>query len=171
MLENEYALAIFELATELNIVNDVKDELNALIELLNDEEINKVLNSLSINIDNKKEIINNSLIGFNEITLNFINVLLDNKRFYLINNIYEEYNSLILNSKETNIIDVYSSTKLTNKQIEKLKPSIISQLGVKNIIINNIIDENLIGGIKICAKDKIIDLSAKNSLAKLKNSL
>lgn len=171
MLEHEYASAIWQLASENGLADTIKNELYALIELLNDEDFYKFMNSLSIKCEEKKSFIENALKGFNELTLNFINVLLDNRRFNLIDKIYNEYVNLMLKNEKAVNVTLYSAKKLTDIQIESLKPSITNQLKCEKILVNNIVDDTLIGGITIYANDKKIDISVKGSLERLKNSL
>jgi len=54
VLEHEYAKAIFELAIEQGLTLKVKEELDAINELLNDNDFNRFMNSLSIKIEDKK---------------------------------------------------------------------------------------------------------------------
>jgi F-type H+-transporting ATPase subunit delta len=170
VLQYEYAKAIFELAgNELAV--SIKDELNLVVKLLEDTEFNKFMNSPSIKIDDKKSVIKESLKEFNELTLNFLYVLLDNQRFYLIDEIYKEYDKLLLNNKKFVDVKLYSSSKLTDEQINKLKPIILSKLNCENINVENIVDETLIGGIVIYANDLKIDISTKGNLQRLKDSL
>ncbi len=171
MLEHEYAKAIFELAIEQGLTLEVKKELDAINELLNDNDFNRFMNSLSIKIEDKKKVIQKSLNDFSELTIDFICVLLDNRRFNLFVDINKEFNKILLEKSNNIKVKLYSTKALSDLQIERLKPSIINRLNNKNIIIENIVDESLIGGIVIYANDEKIDLSTKNSLEKLKASL
>lgn len=171
MLEHEYAKAIFELAIEQGLTLKVKEELDAINELLYDNDFNRFMNSLSIKIEDKKKVIKKSLNDFSELTINFIYVLLDNRRFNLFIDINKEFNKILLEKSNNIKVKLYSTKALSDLQIEKLKPSIVNRLNNKNIIIENIVDESLIGGIVIYANDEKIDLSTKNSLEKLKASL
>ena len=167
MLEHEYAKAIFELAIEQGLTLEVKKELDAINELLNDNDFNRFMNSLSIKIEDTKKVIQKSLNDFSELTIDFICVLLDN----LFVDINKEFNKILLEKSNNIKVKLYSTKALSDLQIERLKPSIINRLNNKNIIIENIVDESLIGGIVIYANDEKIDLSTKNSLEKLKASL
>ena len=170
MLEHEYAKAIFELAGN-SLVDRIGEELKVIVKLLDDNDFNLFINSPSIKIEDKKNVIKKSCLEFNELTLNFLYVLLDNRRFYLLDKIYEEYNNLLLDYRNTVNVKLYSSVKLTDIQINKLRPIILNKLNCKNINVENIVDENLIGGIVVYANDMKIDFSTKGSLERLKNSL
>ena len=171
MVEKEYAQALLELASEHKILNRVSSELEALSKLLKDNEFKLFLESPSIQVEDKKNLLKNTLKDFNEITNNFLFVLLDNKRFDRFEGIYNEFNNLVLNSKSIVSVKLYSHIKLSNSQIEKLIGPIEAKLNSKNIKLENIVDSSLIGGIVIYANDTTIDLSTKGILNDLKESL
>ena len=102
MLEHEYAKAIFELAIEQGLTLEVKKELDAINELLNDNDFNRFMNSLSIKIEDKKKVIQKSLNDFSELTIDFICVLLDNRRFNLFVDINKEFNKILLEKSNNN---------------------------------------------------------------------
>ena len=77
----------------------------------------------------------------------------------------------MLKGKKTTNVTLHSQVKLTKAQIEKLKAPIEARLNSKNIVIENIVDPTLIGGIVIYADNTRIDLSTKGILNDLKESL
>ena len=171
MVEKEYAQALLELASEQKKINKVTSELEAFLKLFRDKEFKLFLESPSIQVDKKKELLEDTLKDFSEITINFINVLLDNRRINKIEGIFKEYNNLVLNSKSITNVRIHSQQKLTKAQIDMLKASIEAKLKSKNIKIENIVDSTLIGGIVVYADDILIDLSTKGFMHKLKESL
>ena len=171
MVEKEYAQALLELASEQKKINKVTSELEAFLKLFRDKEFKLFLESPSIQVDKKKELLEDTLKDFSEITINFINVLLDNRRINKIEGIFKEYNNLVLNSKSITNVRIHSQQKLTKAQIDMLKVSIEAKLKSKNIKIENIVDSTLIGGIVVYADDILIDLSTKGFMHKLKESL
>lgn len=171
MVEKEYAQALLELASEQNKLTKITSEIEAVLKLLKNNDFKLFMESPSIQINEKKKVLKNSLIDFNDVTLNFLYVLLDNRRFYCLENIYKNYKELMLKGKKTTNVTLHSQVKLTKAQIEKLKAPIEARLNSKNIVIENIVDPTLIGGIVIYADNTRIDLSTKGILNDLKESL
>lgn len=165
MVEIEYSKALFDLASNKR---DTLEEFDSFIELLSETyNFEDVLNSPSIKKSDKKEIIKNSLKDFDELFVNFLLVLIDNNRFELIKKIHNIYYEMVLNYENTLIINVYSSKRLSSSENEKLN----SQIGLKTnkkVIINNIIDEKIIGGIKIEYSGILVDDTIKDKLDKIK---
>jgi F-type H+-transporting ATPase subunit delta len=171
VVEKEYAKALYELAKEQNSINTIEEELKAITNICKDEDTMKFFTSPSIQIEDKKKVVIKSFKDFNETLINFIFVLLDNRRFNLLDSIYNELKKIILEEKEIISIKLISAKKLDKNQIDKLTLSIRLRFNNKKLIIENIVDESLIGGIKILANDIEIDLSTKNSILELKESL
>lgn len=171
MVEKEYAKALYELAEEERNVNVIEEEFKYIMNICEDEETKKFFTSPSVQIYDKKQVALKSFKGFNQTLVNFLLVLLDNRRFNLINNIYDEFIKISLNKKNIVSIKLVSAKKLDREQINKLTLSISSRFNNKKLLVENIIDESLLGGVKILANDTEIDLSTKNSILELKESL
>jgi F-type H+-transporting ATPase subunit delta len=164
VVEKEYAKALYELAEEQRIVNVIEEEFNAISNILKDEETMKFFLAPNIKIEDKKSVVLKSFKGFNETLINFLFVLLDNRRFDLVQNINNEFTQIILNKNEILPIKLISAKKLDKNQIDKITLSIRLRFNNKKLKIENIVDETLIGGIKILANDTEIDLSTKKPL-------
>jgi len=172
MIAEEYSKAIFELAQESNREELVNDNFNLLVKLLRENpDYLKVLTYPRISIQEKKENIKNTLKGFEDIFIDFLYVLLDHNRMNSIFDIAMEYEKLIEIDNDVISVDVYSAQLLNIKQVQSVQNSLMSILNAKRVLINNVVDESLIGGIKAVYRGKTIDLSLNAKLASLKNSL
>ena len=67
-------------------------------------------------------------------------------------------------------VKVYSKYPLNNETVNKLKEKLEMHYH-KTILLEVILDESLIGGVKIVSDKEIIDSSILNTLDDLKNSL
>lgn len=170
MIQNEYAKALYELAVEENKVELIFECLKAVVLSTEDKEYLKVMSSPFISGEDKKLMIVSIYKSLDQTFINFLKVLIDNNRFSLISEIYESYKNLILESKSIVCADVYSVDYLNNQHIASIK-TILEKKYNKEILINNIVDKNLVGGLKITINGEIIDLSVKSSLSKLKELL
>ena len=100
MVEKEYAKALYELAEEQKCVSVIEEELKAISNICSDEDTMKFFLAPSIQLEDKKKVVLKSFKGFNETLINFLFVLLDNRRFDLIHNINNEFTQIILNKNE-----------------------------------------------------------------------
>jgi F-type H+-transporting ATPase subunit delta len=81
------------------------------------------------------------------------------------------YEKLIEIDNDVVSVDVYSAQKLTIKQIQVVQQSLVNRLNAQRVVINNIVDPTLIGGIKAVYRGKTIDLSVNAKLSAIKKSL
>ena len=88
-------------------------------------------------------------------------------------NFVVNFDEFIKNCNESlNVKDgiVYSVNPLDQNQMLKIENAISVKLNCKVELVN-VIDEKLIGGVKVQVEDKIFDGSIKNRLENLKNTL
>lgn len=171
MVSYEYAKAMYELAIEDGKESLFNEDFDAFNELIKDKDFFCVLDAPNIEVSKKKEIIKNSLKGFDKTFIDFINVLLDHNRISIYSEIFNEYNRLILNKNDVMKISVYSAKPLSNIDMIHLTKSLQNKYVGKKIEIENIIKPELIGGIQIESNGESLDMSLKNSLNLLKESL
>lgn len=163
----QYAEALFSLSFEENQVSDVLNQFQHFNNAM-DEEIFKFFSHPKISKTSKKEIITNSVE--NDILKRFLFVLIDNSRIELINEILNEFINVVNKQSNVLLVNVYSSNKLSNEQIEDLKIS-LNKKNNRNIKLNNIIDSNIVGGLRIEYDGMIFDETINNYLVNMKASL
>lgn len=171
MVSYEYAKAMYELAIEEGKEALFNEDFDAFNELIKDKDFFDVLDAPNIEVSKKKDIIRKSLKGFDETFIHFIDVLLDRNRISIYSEIFGEYNRLILNKNDVMKISVYSAEALSNIDMIHLTKSLQNKYVGKKIEIENIIKPELIGGIQIESNGESLDMSLKNSLNLLKESL
>ncbi len=167
-----YASAIFELAKEENKLKDFYEEIESLYDVFKSErELLNIFKTPVIPSAEKKQVLETLFKGkISNQLLNFLKLLVDKGRIQNILGISESFFELY--REESNIIlaEVYTIEKL-NKDTEASLIKKLSELTGKQVKINQIIDKEIIGGIKIKIGSKIIDSSALYKLNKLSESL
>lgn len=171
MVEKEYAKAIFELAKEENKIDVFDKCFDAVVETSNNEEFMEIILTPSLSRDEKKEVIKKVYKSLDKTFIDFLFVLLDHNRFELIEKIYDEYKKNVLFDKDTIRVKVYSAKELTDKELKDISKSLAIRFNNKKLAINNIVNPELIGGVRVVCNHEAIDLSLKASLDKLKESL
>ena len=62
-------------------------------------------------------------------------------------------------------VDAYSAHKLSDNAIKEIKSTVKSHFkNAKTVVVNNLIDEDLVGGVKLYIGSDRLDLSIKNKL-------
>ena len=171
MVAKEYSKALYELAEELNIVDIIKNEFKGIIDVLKEGNYIDLFTSPVIKNNEKKDVISKCMKGVNENLIHFLYVLIDNNRFDLINDIYDDFIDLNLNKNNMISIKLFSAEKLMDKDLERILNLLKPRFNNKKIIYENIVDNSLIGGIRVLANDTEININTKTTIQNLKNSL
>ena len=121
-----------------------------------------------ISLKDKKETLKSTLENkVDDLTLNFIETLLDENRFSIFRTILELFKKeadIIKNKQEVEII---SAVKINDDYKKQLEEKLKQKLN-KDIIPNYNLDENIIGGLIVKIEDKVVDLSLKSKFEALK---
>ena len=166
-----YARAIYEIADEEKLVEEVYNDMIRINKLNRDsfDFKNLLSNSIINNIDKKNAIL--SLIEKNiSITEKLLDLLIHNKRVAIISDIASSF--IQLYNKHNNIKE---AVVITASPIDKnLENQILSQIKIpaaKSITLTNLVDSTIIGVFIIRYDGKEYNASIKQNLKNLKTEL
>lgn len=171
-LYSRYAIAFVELAKESKLdLYSLRNETNVLTQIFKKElRLTRFLSINSIKLESKYEVIDNVFKDFNHLLINFIKLIVSKNRSAFIYDILKEtlkeLDSYLTIEKGV----VYSSTKLSEENLNKLKKALEKKIN-KTIDLTNVVDESIIGGFKICLENSIYDSTINTRLNKLKETL
>jgi len=163
----QYAEALFSLAHEENKVDEVLNEFEAFVNA-QDNDVYNFLNHPKVSNKDKKGVI--SKVIKNSIVKNFIYVLIDNVRIEYLEDCLDEFKVIIDNQNKVMNVTVYSNKLLPIIDLNKLKNNLAMKHNRK-VNIENLVDENIIGGLRIEFEGNILDDTINNYLTTLKNNL
>ncbi len=168
-----YSLALFSIAEEENKVNKYFQNAKTILEVFSDNSylpLIDILNSKNLTTAQKDQIIDETFKNVEKYFSNFLKlIILKNKAKSIIHilEIFVKYCSENLGIKEGII---YSVSLLDISKIRKIEKKISLEQGVK-ISLNNLIDKELISGIKIVIDNNIIENSVISDLEEMKKML
>jgi F-type H+-transporting ATPase subunit delta len=172
MVAKRYALALFQIAKEQKLLGVVEEELRVVKEVMQyNPEIKAVLKSSKLSIEKKKEILKEAFASVNAYVLNTLLILIDRHRE---NEIIEVANQFFeLANEEMGIADaeVYSTRELTEAEREAISATFAAKVGKKSLRIENIVDSELLGGVKLRIGNRIYDGSLRGKLNRLERKL
>lgn len=170
-LYSRYAGALLSIAIEENKIEVYRNKIKVWKNLImENQDLIHLFSSYFISKEEKEQIIDQLFVDEEENIKNFIKVIVQNKRANSILKIFDEFISECNEKLEISEGIVYSVEKLSKEQLDALEKNLSIRLNSKVELVN-LIDERLIGGLKVVVKDKIFDGSIKNKLEKLKESL
>ena len=166
-----YSKALFELATEKNLLDKVSSDMLFISEICKMEEIKEVLDSPII-IPSKKRAIFQSILEKNveKITLTLINLLIKNNRESFLPAVARVFRDETLKYK--GITETYLTTAVpVSDRVKKEISELISSEFKTKVELKENIDKEIIGGFILRVNDNFIDGSVRNKLRKIKKEL
>ncbi|WP_338359689.1 ATP synthase F1 subunit delta [Yeosuana marina] len=163
-----YAKALLSLATDQKkadaVNNDMKLMANTIAE---NTELSNMLNNSVIKSETKKAALLAVFPKLNSISAGLFDVLISNKRMNILNDIVLQYSILFdaFNGKE--IAKVTTAVPMT-KELEAKVLTKVKTLTNKEVSLENIVDESILGGFILRVGDKQYNASISNNLNKLK---
>lgn len=167
-----YGSALFQAACEVNKKELVLEEAKEVLAVFKQEpDLYAFFNYPAIPAEEKRQVLGNIFKGriCTEL-LNLMYILVDRGRTYHFPKIIKAFESLVNQEEGVAFGTIYSVEPLKAEQIKKFEEQTSALLREK-IKLENKLDKNLIGGIKILADGRIIDASIRKRLEDLGNKL
>lgn len=167
-----YASALFELSQEKDEVDIYLNDIENIRQVLADnEELLLLLKNSQLSKHDKKDLLEPIFKPYIDAsTYNFIQLLVDKGRINDLYGICEEYKKIYQKAFNIQSGTVYSTVLLDQEALETIAAKMSKKLNSK-VILDNIIDESLIAGIKIVINDLIIDGSYATQIENMKKSI
>ena len=166
----KYAECLYELSFKQNLVKEYLSEVERIYnENVNDDLI-RYLSNYFYTFEQKKKIINIVFKSQYEYVTTFFELLVKNNDFLKINKIISQYRLLVYAYINRSSGIVYSTIQLNEKTMQKLEKAFSVKLK-KDVSLKNIVDESIIGGIKVCIDNKIYDRTLLSQVEKIKENL
>jgi F-type H+-transporting ATPase subunit delta len=167
-----YASALLEIGQERNTLDQIEEELKFLSGLLRENKsLMQYLNTPGISVESKKDFIDRILKGkLSEISINFLKLLIDNGRQSIIEGVHESLIGLIDEVYNRQRVAVVTSKKLEEGTLGELR-DLLKDKYKKDVILQEEIDESILGGIILKIGDLIIDGSLVNDLKNIERNL
>jgi len=171
-IAHRYAQALYYSANESKISDKIKLDLSLIEDVYkSNENFVKILNSPIVENSEKKKIF--SLLfkdKIDDLTLNFLFLLVDKDREAVLSIIKEEYDKLYNEANSISTLIIESVIKLSEEQINLIKEKMEKKLNV-TLSTKNVINKDLIGGVRLLYNDIVIDGSVKTKLSNISGVL
>ena len=168
-----YSLALYELASENNVLSQAEDQSLSLLNLItsskdfsnlikdptiSQEDLLKVIENISI--DNKFEILLKSFLSF----------LVKKRRFFYVEKILKSFIETCSQKRGELKAELKSAKELSSDEISKITDELTKNFSSK-IRLNYKHDKSLIGGLVVQVGSTMVDTSIKNKLQQIENRM
>ncbi|KAB2332517.1 F0F1 ATP synthase subunit delta [Bacillus mesophilum] len=171
-VSKRYAIALFDLAKEHQLIDSMEQELLVVKNVIqNSEEFQMLFQSPKISIQKKKEIVKDAFASLNAFVVNTLMILIERHREDIIAEVADQFIGLANEARGIAEAKVYTTRPLTDAEKEALSATFAAKIGKTSLRIDNIIDTNLLGGIKLRIGNTIFDGSLRGKLDRLERQL
>ena len=170
---NRYSLALFELAEENNLLSQIEDQSLSMLNLINQSnDFYNLIKDPTINQEDLSKVIN--IIAeknkFDALFKNFLNFLIQKRRFFFIESILESFIETCSIKRGELKAELKSAKNLSSDEITKITELLTKNFSSK-IKLNYKHDESLIGGLVVQVGSTMVDTSIKNKLQQIENRM
>jgi ATP synthase F1 delta subunit len=166
-----YARSLFEVATERDKLDVVREELGQFADALDESrELQTFLFSPYFSTEEKKEGLAKAVTDADETTTNFLAVLLENHRMPVIFRVRREYDRLWEEANQLLPVEITSAVELDRSVAERIGDEIGRQTG-RTVELTSSVDPDVIGGIVVRVGNSILDASIRTRLENLRKQV
>ncbi|WP_188207603.1 F0F1 ATP synthase subunit delta [Alkalibacillus aidingensis] len=172
IVAKRYAVALFEIGTEKSSLDQLEQELNTVAQVFNeDQQINTFFANPRVSIEQKKQFIREVFKDSSQEMVNLLLVLADKRRISAINDIVRSFVEMKNEAKGIAEADVYSVRALSDDEQQQVQDVFAKKLNKNTLRINNIVDESILGGLKVRVGNQIFDGTVARKLKRIEQSV
>lgn len=166
--KNEYATALFMLASEEDCKDEISKDLSVIREAFSQNaELRELLSSPAIPTSERLGVIETVFGSLGEYAVSFLKILCEKRLIGGFEDMADEYDKMVEMSKNLSVAKVTSAVELTEQEQKKLKEKLERMCG-HSVVIETSVDASILGGMVIALDDKIIDASLRGRLSDVK---
>jgi F-type H+-transporting ATPase subunit delta len=166
-----YARALFEVAVEHDALDEIREQLDAFADAMNDNrDLAVFFFSPYFSAIEKKEGLERAVTDANPALRNFLEALIERHRMPAIYRIRTEFVSLWDQERKLLPVQITSAIELSADTVENLGRRIGEQVD-RQIEVSAVVDPDILGGVVLRVGNVILDASIKNRLEQLRKQV
>src|SRR5690242_2758922 len=166
-----YARSLFEVAKEQGKLDDVREQLGAFADALNDSrELQLFFFSPYFSTAEKEDGLDRAVTDADEIVLNFLKLLIENHRMPVIFRLRRAYEDLWQEENKLLPVQIVSAVELDRTTVSSIGEKIAEQTG-RRVDLSAEVDPDILGGIVVRVGNSILDASIRNRLEQLRKQV
>ena len=170
---SRYATALFELALDAEALEQVENDLNRFGEALDAvDDMERLVKSPMFSAEEQGRALAAILdeLKIEGLTKNFLLLVSKNRRLFATPDMIRGFRAMLADHRGETSATVTAATKLTDAQVTALTQALKAALG-KDVILDQIVDPSLIGGLMVKVGSRMIDTSIRSKLNSLKHAM
>ena len=168
-----YSLALYELSSEANSLNDVEKHSAAILNLIDSsKDFNYLIKDPTENQVNLILVVSKISESFkiNNLLKNFMEFLIKKRRFFYLEKILKSFIEICSEKRGEIKAEIQSAKELSNEEIKKITEDLTQNFS-SQMKLNYKHDKSLIGGLIVKIGSTMVDTSIKNKLQQIENRM
>jgi|SRR5689334_20850304 len=166
-----YARALFEVASERDLLDVVRGQLGAFTDALHEShQLQTFFFSPYFSTEEKKKALHRAVDGAEEIFMSFLETLVERHRMPALFRIRARYDELWDEANKVLPVSVTSAVPLDDKTLKQIGDRIGEQTG-ETVELTAAADPGIIGGLVVRVGNEILDASIRSRLDQLRKQL
>jgi len=168
-----YSLALYELANESNLLEQVEDQSLSILDLISSsKDFSNLIKDPTSSQEDLLKVINNISENnkFENLLKNFLSFLITKRRFFYVEQILKSFIETCSKKRGELKAELKSAKELSNEEITKITDELTQNFSSK-IKLNYKHDKSLIGGLVVQVGSTMVDTSIKNKLQQIENRM
>tara|TARA_A100000164_G_scaffold156327_1_gene138727 strand:- start:142 stop:699 length:558 start_codon:yes stop_codon:yes gene_type:complete len=168
-----YSLALYELASENNVLTQVEDQSTSILNLISSsQDFSNLIKNPTNNQDDLLKAINDisDINKFDSLLKSFLSFLITKRRFFYIERILKSFIKTCSQKRGELRAELKSAKELSSDEISKITDELTKNFSSKIKLIYKH-DKSLIGGLIVQVGSTMVDTSIKNKLKQIENRM
>jgi len=166
-----YARALFEVAKEQDVLDEVHEQLGQIADALDENrDLAVFFFSPYFSTDEKKDALGRAIEGAEPALMNFLEALVERHRMPVIFRIRSRFDELWEEERRLLPVEVTSAVELDESTVSEIGEQIGSQTG-RTVEVSSRVDPEILGGIVLRVGNFILDASIRNRLEQLRKQV
>jgi F-type H+-transporting ATPase subunit delta len=166
-----YARALFEVAKEHELLDEVRDDLSEFAQALTDtRELAVFFFSPHFSTEEKKDGLKRVVTGAEPVFMNFLEALIERHRMPAVFRIRDDYQALWEDERRLLSVEVTSAIELDKATVSSIGDRIGEQTK-RTVELSSKVDPDILGGIVLRVGNVILDASIRSRLEQLRKQV
>ncbi len=172
IIAKRYADALFQLGEERSNLHQLESELITVREVYaSNPKLVHVLQHPRVTLDQKKQLVAESFKPFSKEVQHTLQLLVDRHREEIIPEMIAHFIKRMNDAKGTADAEVYSVRELSDKEKQRISETFAPKVDKRSLNLTNIVDPEIIGGIRLRIGNRIFDGSVSGKLRRMQREL
>src|SRR3954451_11063252 len=166
-----YARSLFEVASDQDKLDLVRDQLGAFADALDEtRELQVFFFSPYFSTEEKQDGLDRAVSGADPIVINFLKLLIENHRMPVVFRVRRAYDELWEEENQLLPVEVTSAVELDEGTVQQIGDRISEQTG-RQVDLSSRVEPDILGGIVVRVGNSVLDASVRNRLEQLRKQV